>query len=94
MSLDYWGTASSNHHVSLERQTTNSSWTSGYPAYNVLVQSGAGSSCGIHHVMAGTQSKSVNFSYIDTSISAQGTYNYCIVMGRALAGLIFAFRGD
>ncbi len=80
MSLDYWGTASSNHHISLGRQTNIATWTRGYPACDILVQSGTGSTYEIHHVLAGTLYERVNFLYIDTSISDQGTYNYCIYL--------------
>ena len=80
MSLSYWGSASSNHHVSLGRQTNISTWATGYPPYDILVPSGTGSAYGIHHLMAGIQYESVHFSYIDMSISAKGTYNYCVYL--------------
>ena len=80
MSLDKWGTASSNHHISLGRQTNISTWTSGYPAYDILVQSGTGSAYGIHHLMAGIQYESINFTYIDMSISSQNTCKYCVYL--------------
>ena len=55
MSLSYWGSASSNHHVSLGRQTNISTWATGYPPYDILVPSGSGFAYGIHHLMAGIQ---------------------------------------
>ena len=80
MLLSYWGSASSNHHISLGRQTNISTWATGYPPYDILVQSGIGSAYGIHHLMAGVAYESVNFTYIDFSVPTQGTFNYCVYL--------------
>ena len=72
--LSYWGTASSNHHLSIRRSTTQMFYTTIY-ATDLI-----GSSYGIHHILAGVQYDACNASFIDTTATTYGTtYYYCVV---------------
>lgn len=81
MSLNNWGTVSSNHHLSLARSTVAFTSTTSV-SYDVITPSGTGSVYGIQHQLAGTQYGSTNFTYLDTvSVNtANTTYWYCVIV--------------
>jgi hypothetical protein len=72
--LSYWGTASSNHHLSIRRSTTAMYYSTTYATESV------GANYGLHHILSGVQYDACNASFIDTSATTFGTtYYYCVV---------------
>ena len=91
ISLMNWGTASSNHHISLVKNTSNS-WPS--PIYYDIPSPSVGTNYGLQHYLAGTQYGSANFTYIDTTNTTVGTYFYCVVVRSNSAATVSSNIGN
>jgi hypothetical protein len=87
--LSYWGTASSNHHLSIRRSTTAMYYSTTYATESV------GANYGLHHILSGVQYDACNASFIDTSATTFGTtYYYCVVARSSTVATVSANIGN